>query len=61
MIAEIDHDLDPANAKEFIVGHSDDLEEAEFLDSQFNNHAESLHKSLTELKHLLNEIDLENI
>lgn len=36
-------------------------EEAEFLDSQFNNHAESLHKSLTELKHLLNEIDLENI
>ena len=33
MIAEIDHDLDPANAKEFIVGHSDDLEEAEKLAS----------------------------
>lgn len=31
LIAEIDHDLDPANAKELIVGHSDDLEEAEKL------------------------------
>lgn len=31
LLASCDHDLDPANAKEFIVGHSDNLEEAEKL------------------------------
>ena len=31
LLASCDHDLDPQNAKEFIVGHSDNLEEAQKL------------------------------